>query len=350
MKPTSVHAGFWHWFENNSERLRAAAWRDQQAQETVMRELAEAGAKAAPGLMLEICADRDGKANRLVVSADGKRELVDDAKDFVDAAPAVTGWNVVAFRPRVENTEITLAGERVSADDVWFRVAESVDGLDLVLYVRGLRAANKDRRGLAASLFAEHAVGERDMLTLVFLQAVEPLPAAPTAEGLRPVRELADLIDRVKAKRYPPPGQLSLGLDSEWEIVKGTRNGSPLVARLHLGLRALAGHPDYDRRLTVRIPFHEPNAVGFPTKEELHAVCDLEGPLTEVLQEGQQSLPALVITAQGRRELLFHTADAQAALQRLERFRAAGGLSYRLEHEVERDTFWALFRSLCDKE
>jgi hypothetical protein len=350
MKPTSVHAGFWHWFENNSERLRAAAWRDQQAQETVMRELAEAGAKAAPGLMLEICADRDGKANRLVVSADGKRELVDDAKDFVDAAPAVTGWNVVAFRPRLENTELTLRGERVSADDVWFRVAESVDGLDLVLYVRGLRAANKDRRGLAASLFAEHAVGERDMLTLVYLRAVEPLPAAPAAEGLRPVRELVDLVDRVKAKRYPPPGQLSLGLDSEWVIVKGTRNGSPMVARLHLGLRALAGHPDYDRRLTVRIPFHEPNAVGFPTKEELHAVCDLEGPLTEVLQEGQQSLPALVITAQGRRELLFHTADAQAALQRLERFRAAGGLSYRLEHEVERDTFWALFRSLCDEE
>jgi Family of unknown function (DUF695) len=342
MKPTSVHARFWHWFENNSERLRAAAWRDQQAQETVMRELAEAGGNAAPGLMLEICADRDGKANQLVVSADGKRKLVDDAKDFVDAAPAVTGWNVVAFRPRVENTEIT--------DDLWLRVAESVDGLDLVLYVRGLTAANKDPRGLGASLLAEHAVGERDMLTLVFLRAVEPLPAAPTAQGLRPVRELVDLVDRVKAKRYPPPGQLSRGLDSEWVIVKGTRNGSPLVARLHLGLRALAGHPDYDRRLTVRIPFHEPNAVGFPTKEELHAVCDLEGPLTEVLQEDQQSLPALVITAQGRRELLFHTADAEAALQRLERFRAAGGLSYRLEHEVERDTFWALFRSLCDKE
>jgi hypothetical protein len=350
MKPTSAQARFWHWFENNSERLWAAGWRDQRTQETAMRELAEAGAEVASGLTLEICADRDGKANRLVVSADGKRKLVDDAKDFVDAAPAVIGWNVVAFRPRVENTEISLAGECVSADDVWFRLAESVDGLDLVLYVRGLTAANKDPRGLAAILFAEHAVGERDMLTLVYLRAVEPLPAAPTAKGLRPVRELVDLVDRVKAKRYPPPGQLPLGPDSEWVIVEGTRNGSPLVARLHLGLRALAGHPDYDRRLTIRIPFHEPNAVGFPTKEELQAVCDLEEPLTEVLQEGQQSLPALVITAEGQRELLFHTADAEAALQRLERFRAARGFPYRLEHEVERDTFWALFRSLCDEE
>jgi hypothetical protein len=102
MKLTSVQARFWHWFENNSERLRAAAWRDQQAQETAMRELAEAGAKAAPGLTLEICADRDGKANQLVVSADGKRKLVDAARDFVDAAPAVTRWNVVAFRPRLK--------------------------------------------------------------------------------------------------------------------------------------------------------------------------------------------------------------------------------------------------------
>ena len=102
------------------------------------------------------------------------------------------------------------------------------------------------------------------------------------------------------------------------------------------------------KRLTVGIPFHQSNNNGFPaTKEEYLAVCDLEERLTDVLQEGQQSLLALAIIAAGRRELIFHTADAAAALQRLERFRAAG-VSHDLEPEVRRDTFWGLYRSFCD--
>jgi hypothetical protein len=76
-----------------------------------MGELAEVGKEAAPGLVLEICKGREGKAHELIVSVDGKSELVDAAKDFVDAAPAVPGWNIVAFRPRdeiVDGMEIAL--------------------------------------------------------------------------------------------------------------------------------------------------------------------------------------------------------------------------------------------------
>jgi hypothetical protein len=244
--------------------------------------------------------------------------------------------------------EIAFAGERVGADDVWFRVSESPDGLDLILYVRGLTEANKVPRGRGASLLAEHAVGELDTLTLLNSRAAEPLPEAPASEGLRPLRELAEVFDRVKAKRYPPPGKLPLGEESEWATVEGTRSGSPFVGILHLGLCAVAGHPDYDRRLTVSIPFHEPDGDGLPaTQEEYLAVGDLEERLTEVLQEGQQSLLALSIMAAGRRELIFHTADAEGALQRLESFRAEG-VSHELEPEVERDTFWGLYRSFCE--
>jgi hypothetical protein len=279
---------------------------------------------------------------------DGKSELVDAAKDFVDAAPALAGWKVVAFRPRIEMMEIALADERVGEDDVWFRVSESSDGIDLILYVRGLTKANKEPRGLAAFLLAEHAAGERDTLTLLNSGEVEPLPETPASKGLRPLRELVEVFDGVKARRYPPPGKLPLGQESEWATVEGTKNGSQLLGVLHLGLRAVAGHPDYDRRLTVRIPFHESNDDGFPaTEEEYLAVGDLEERVTDVLQEGQQSLLALSIMAAGRRELIFHTADAEGALQRLESFRAEG-ISHDLEPEVERDTFWCLYRSFCE--
>jgi hypothetical protein len=351
MKPTSDQARFWQWFANNSKRLHAEVYGgDLQAREAAMRELSEASEDAAPGLVLEMYRGREGEANQLIVSVDGESERVDAAKDFVDAAPALTGWNVVAFRPReiVDSMEIAFAGERVGADDVWFRVSESSDGLDLILYVGGLTKANREPRGGAALLLAEHAVGERDMLTLLNSREAEPLPEAPASTGLRPLRELAEVFDRVKAKRYPPPGKLPLDEESEWAGVEGTKNDSPLIGILHLGLRAVAGHPDYDRRLTVGIPFHEPNGDGFPaTQEEYLAVRDLEERLMGVLQAGQQSLLALSIMAAGRRELFFHTADAAGALQRLESFRAEG-VSHELEPEVERDTFWGLYRSFCE--
>jgi hypothetical protein len=351
MKPTSDHARFWQWFENNSQRLQAAIWDgDQQAREAAMKELGEASEETVPGVVLEICARREGKANDLIVSTDGNWELVDAVKDFVGAAPVLPGWSVVAFRPRddmARGMEIGLANENVGAADVWFRVAESPYGLNLTLYVRGLTKANKEVRSLAALLFAEHVVGELDMLTLLDERAVEPLPEVPAAEGLHPVSELAEAFDRTKEKKYPPPGRLPLGAESEWASVQGTRNDAPLVGMLHLGLRAVAGHPGYDRRLTVRIPFHEPNVAGFPAKPEYLAVSDLEERLTDALQEGQQSLLALSVIAEGRRDMFFYTADADAALRRLDRFRA-GGVSHDLEWEVERDSFWGLYRSFCE--
>ena len=351
MTRVSDEARFWQWFENNSERLQTTVFgTDGQARERAMRELAEVSQEAAPGLVLEFCKGQEGNAHALIVSVDGKSELVDAAKQFVDAAPALPGWNVVAFRPRDEiagSMEIDLEGERLGADDIWFRVTDSSDGLDLILYVRGLTEANKRPRGLAALLIAEHAVGERDTLTLLTSRAARPLSKAPASESLRSIRELADAVDRVKAKKYPPPGKLPLGAESEWGTVQGTKSGSPLLGIIDLGLRVVAGHPDYDRRLTVSIPFHEPDGNGFPAKrEEYLAVRELEERLTEVLQQGQQSLLTVSIMASGRRELILYTANAEAALQRLEGFRA-NGVSHELKTEVERDTFWGLYLNFC---
>jgi hypothetical protein len=81
------------------------------------------------------------------------------------------------LRPRyaiVDGMETALEAERVGADDIWFRVSGSSDGLDVVFYVRSLTEANKGLRSVAAFLFAEHAVGERDTLTLLSSRAAEP--------------------------------------------------------------------------------------------------------------------------------------------------------------------------------
>jgi hypothetical protein len=80
------------------------------------------------------------------------------------------------------------------------------------------------------------------------------------------------------------------------------------------------------------------------TEEEYVAVGDMGDRLSEALEQGQESLLGFSVMTQGRRDLIFYTADAEAALQRLDELRA-GVDSHTIEVNVEWDTFWGAYRS-----
>jgi hypothetical protein len=348
MRPSPEHTRFWQWFRDHGDRLRTAMYSgDVASRDAATDELREAAQPVAPELVLEVARGGEGQPHTLVVSADGRPERVDAVKDFVDSAPTLPGWKVVAFRSRMEigdHLEIALEGERVGAEDIWFRVAEDEGGLDLTLHVRGLTPANENLRGLGASLLAEHAVGERDALTMIGALRVQPLPPEPATTGLRPFRDLVGVFDAAKATRYPAPGTLPVPVDN-WLHLGGTINGALASILLHGALRPWAGHPAYDRRLTVSIRFNQSRQDGMPgTEEEFQTVGDLGDRLSEALQEGQQSLLALTVTTQGKRDMVFYTANAGPALLRLEELRN-GIRSHRIKAAIERDTYWGMYRS-----
>ena len=82
-----------------------------------------------------------------------------------------------------ESVEIQLEDECVGPDDIWFHVIDTHEGLDLTLYVRGLTNENERFRGLGATLLAEHAVGERDALTLLQFGANRAVAEAARRRG-----------------------------------------------------------------------------------------------------------------------------------------------------------------------
>lgn len=347
MPPDPTLAPFWQWFEQNGSRLRADVYGpDDDARQRASDELRDAVEPVAPGVVLEIGRGPGDGPGLLVVSADGRAERVDAVKDFAASAPALAGWEVVAFRPRTpigDSIEIVIQGERISPADIWFDVAESGDGLGLTLYVRGLTPDNQEVRGLGASLLAEHAVGERDAVTLVTSLDARPLP--PSTDGLRPFHELVGVIDAARDERFPPPGELPLDPEGDWQGMQGTISGAPAVVLLHTQLSAVAGHPAYDQRLTVRLPFHEVRDDGMPaTEAEYEAVCAVGDRVGEALAADQQSLFALSIMSDGRRELVFYTSDADAALRRIDMIRQAG-TTHDIDTDVERDTFWGMYRA-----
>lgn len=351
MQQSDPTAQFWQWFRQHGDRLYSAMYSgDDDARDGAVGELRQAGELAGVDLVLELTRGKEGGPRQLVASADGRLERVDAVKDFVASAPPLPGWEVIAFRPRMnigESIEIQLQGESVGPKDVWFLVARDEVGLALTLYVRGLTPENEQLRGLGASLLAEHAVGERDALTLLNALEMEPLPKNPAAEGLRPFGELVPTFDAARRSKYPPPGSLTIDFESDWQNMQGTIDGATALVLLHSGLLAVAGHPDYDRRLVASLPFDTVDENGLPdSEEEYAAVSEFGDRLRDALQQGQESLLAMTIMTQGRKDLIFYTSDAEAALRRIEAL-GAEGEGHRVGASVERDTFWGMYRSFC---
>src|SRR5262249_46490193 len=152
MQPNPAHVRFWQWFKNNGARLRDIMYgQDTAPREDASDELRQAVEEAGEEAVLEFGPAPEGGPRSLIVSADGRPERVDAVKDFVASAPELPGWEVVAFRPRMEigdSIEIVLEGERVGPEDIRFRVTQGEGGLDLTLYVRGLTRENERLRGL----------------------------------------------------------------------------------------------------------------------------------------------------------------------------------------------------------
>src|SRR5262249_10499005 len=120
--------------------------------------------------------------------------------------------------------------------------------------------------------------------------------------------------------------------------------GAPTLVRLHAGLDPVAGHPDYDQRLTVSVHFNDPGAEGLGgSEEEYQAVNALTDRLAATPQEGQQSLLALILTTQGRRDAVCYTCNTSEALRRVEVFRSREQ-AHRIEPTVERDSYWGTYR------
>jgi hypothetical protein len=341
---------FWPWFQANGDRLLDMMYgTDDDARAAAFDELREAFEEIQPGgLLIELARPPGAPTKEFIVSADGRPERVDLVKDFVEDAPPLDGWTVVPFRRRMPadaDLEISIQGETVARDDVWFELADAEGGLDLTLFVRDLTEENERFRGMGASLLAEHTIGELDSFTLLNSLNVQPLPDDPANSGYRPFTDLTAAFDAIKRRKYPPPGQLPLNEDRRVGMVKGQIGGAPAFGRVMLALKAVMRHPAYDRALLVRIAYREVGPNGIPSsQEEFDEVGELSDAITEALEKDQQSLLATAITGRGQREMTFYTHDAVGALERLDALRAAG-VSHSIDADVERDTFWGYYQN-----
>jgi hypothetical protein len=181
---------FWDWFHANSARLMSF----EDYQDPIFEELGVELTKVAKGLTFQFSL-KEIYGREFIVSADGNRQLFSTVIKLVGAAPVLPGWKIVAFRqPMAPHFNLDLRGFKLLADDIWFKIASKEYWVDITLYIKGLSRKNRPVVQHTSFLALDAALGEYDVETKVGHLHWQTVPKDPLKAGLKPFRELPEVI------------------------------------------------------------------------------------------------------------------------------------------------------------
>ncbi len=130
-----------------------------------------------------------------------------------------------------------------------------------------------------------------------------------------------------------------------WAVLKGERDGVPMLVRVASWAWDIRGHQDYPWRVGIAAPFasgRDYESANDPST----AHGAFEDRAIAAMSEGLLALPLVVITTPKFRELVFQAKDERMAAERAraicEEFEAIEAAAY-----MERDPSWEAFAELC---
>lgn len=132
----------------------------------------------------------------LEISADGVHEMVPHVMRIVEAAPEIPGWKVHAFRQRVGvPTTLEMNGMAFDPHKIFFTSLVEGDKVDLVFYVDGLNALNREPWIGAIFIYLDSLVGEFDVMTKIGAIDFLPLSQAGDRSQLRSFDQVPAVVD-----------------------------------------------------------------------------------------------------------------------------------------------------------
>jgi hypothetical protein len=189
---------FWRSFEQKAGALAQV----KSADESLYDELLEELQRVDEGLYIEISTP-PGQC-KLIITAEGNRELFELVDDVVSAAPQVNGWTVIALKPKLGFPAFAQwEGVRIDIKEVVFEplIAEDSDELGLRLLVPGIDEHDLENahNGLLRAL--DHILGERQFAESVQFTELDRLEE-PSDEYI-PLVELEQFIEwRAKQRKH----------------------------------------------------------------------------------------------------------------------------------------------------
>ena len=188
---------FWAWFVQNLARLEALA---EGPDDALLDEIEQRLHRCSTGLWFEIGAP-DAGGMEFIVSAEGDPDYFDAVRSVCEAAPAIPGWIVTAFKPP-GGFEFSIEYEDITLDpaDCWFKplLSKKAPGrMALHVAVEGFDEVDPDDLLNALRLLVECGLGELVAGERIAFIEILPLPENPADEGFRPLTTLTGYVAHV---------------------------------------------------------------------------------------------------------------------------------------------------------
>lgn len=161
---------FWNWFNTNCNDLHSDKYPNSVFSE-LDRRILDFGLwwEVGPGI---------SKENLLTISIGGRRELLDDAKGFINAAPKLNDWEFsILKKPKANWEMLELPDDQIKISAInWEYVLLKYENGKRELLIKGdtLTAFEKEKRIELAEIALTNLVGEETMMyELDYLDVLE---------------------------------------------------------------------------------------------------------------------------------------------------------------------------------
>lgn len=185
---------FWRWFCANERQLKD---RGHPRREALADELLERLQQVSEQLWFELGLMKDGSGH-LIVTAEGNTGAFADVVALVDAAPAIEGWEITAFKPpRGFGFVLNRSGIAIDPRQAQFVALEDPDDPGFFGIEVGFPhydPAREDDFLDATYTMLEVGLGELALAEHVHHLQVGALPDDPESSGYLPMERLATLL------------------------------------------------------------------------------------------------------------------------------------------------------------
>lgn len=123
-----------------------------------------------------------------------------------------------------------------------------------------------------------------------------------------------------------------------WVLAKGTLDGHSLMMRYRKFSEDFPKN-EFPTRINMICSVKEQTESGLPTRSEYERLGMFEEHLMNAVEDDEDSVLAMVITSSGKREFVFHTADAESFKQRLNHVYETK-TEYPVDLDLEEDDAW----------
>ncbi len=152
---------FWTWFDQHKEDVvEAMTSRDETQMRDALNDIDRHLAGQSPGI--GFLYGHDGKHHEFIATASGRVEYFDRVRAFVDSAPKIEGWKVVAFRqPSTDELELQHGHIPLTIDNIRFQAFPlDTGGHEIDLYVSPMSEENRPVMTQMAFVLVNHVLGE----------------------------------------------------------------------------------------------------------------------------------------------------------------------------------------------